>query len=603
MVAQHIFVNVVYLAITLEHDETGKMQANSFLAQLLWDEATILYLASKNLGWVAYGKREMAQKTVEEKNDLEKRKQQKQTEMKSLLEACTKFAESYSMSRSSITIFNMYLMDITLYKLFAHKNLNCCCGCWSNKVEICKSHLIPKSVLGLILKMYPNSKMLELTGADEPRILQSPGSHKWKMLCVDCEQLLSKSEETFAGKLVEKVLQNIENSTVASIDYESWLKFTLVSIVWRLIICRMIREHVGFPCASFPHHNLLHACRYFWGKDRDVPKIEDACSRPPNVALIISPPLRSRIRGFDNFTHFSHGSGFFGPNANIFYVHFSVFNILVMENGQEWNELPKRVKILDRGQFQIPPKKERFDGLPDWFMNDFREACAECQIMFDGLKKDEKMERHFSTKKPEQPINEKGMKLPKTLVDSIIQQATDRVALNDKYRSDTRKPFQYLPAWFLSEEKHFDLYRGTQQTAKNDQRDDMTVFGAGIYLCRNRAEINNNNRFALIIIDQNSFLYMCCCLEWNPADETNDETIFRENIRYASCEDEALNSEMQEFWHDKTAVLDFQNTLDEAASHVWKLMDFANEKKQEWFTNLTYKDLIQHKVNIGIDLT
>ena len=336
--------------------------------------------------------------------------------------------------------------------------------------------------------------------------------------------------------------------------------------------------------------------------------IKEDYSRSPNVALIISPPLRSRIRGFDNFTHFSHGSGFFGPDSNIFYVHFSVFNILVMENGQQWNELPERVKIHDRGQFIIRPREHRFDDLPDWFMSDFRIACAECQIMFDELEKDEKNMARFKMKKSERPIideakqlsEEKGIAIPKQLVHSIIQQATEQEILNDRYRADAQKAFQFLPSWFLSEEEHFDLYQGTQQTIKNDQRDDMTVFGAGIYLCRQVSD--NNNQFALIIIDQNSFLYMCCCLEWKPADEIKGETIFRQKILLAQCDNNALNNEMHEFWHDETDILEnFQDTLDYAAYHVWNLINSANEHRQQWCTNLTYKDLIHHGVNIGID--
>ena len=97
---------------------------------------------------MAYRKRSMARKTAKPEEEFEKRQTQiKEEEMKSLLEACKKFAQTYSMSPSLISIFNLYLMDITLYKLFAHKDLNCC---WSDKVEICKSHLIPKSVLELI---------------------------------------------------------------------------------------------------------------------------------------------------------------------------------------------------------------------------------------------------------------------------------------------------------------------------------------------------------------------------------------------------------------------------------------------------------------------
>ena len=243
-----------------------KSQANSFLAQLLWDEAIILHIKSKHLCWMGYRKRPMARKTVEQEKEFEKRQTQIKEEMKSLLEACKKFAETYSMSPSSISIFNLYLMDITLYKLFAHKELDCCCGCWSNKVEICKSHLIPKSVLELILNMYSTPRMLCLTDAEEPRTFQSPGSHRWKMLCIDCEQLLSKNEESFAQELVDRVLQNLDNSTDASIDYDTWLKFALVSIVWRKVIYGMIVSCGGFPSTSIQHLHLLHACRYFWEK-------------------------------------------------------------------------------------------------------------------------------------------------------------------------------------------------------------------------------------------------------------------------------------------------------------------------------------------------
>lgn len=129
-----------------------------------------------------------------------------------------------------------------------------CALCRSNS-KLCKSHLVPQFV-GDWLKN--TSATGYFRGSDKPN-LRKQGTETRKLLCVDCEQRLSKWEKLFA----DKVFYPFQNDGNQSFSYESWLLSFAVSLAWRTSLRYFDEVQISTPKLAMSVENAMEIWRLF----------------------------------------------------------------------------------------------------------------------------------------------------------------------------------------------------------------------------------------------------------------------------------------------------------------------------------------------------
>ena len=101
------------------------------------------------------------------------------------------------------------------------------CRLCDKKKELKESHIIPYSIIKWELKKRESYLRNLLT----PNKRHQDGIKKY-LLCADCEELFSKKEKIFADKIFHPRVKNDQ----LTFDYDDWLYYFLISILWRLLV-------------------------------------------------------------------------------------------------------------------------------------------------------------------------------------------------------------------------------------------------------------------------------------------------------------------------------------------------------------------------------
>ncbi|KAF6620472.1 hypothetical protein HFE03_07400 [Paenibacillus sp. EKM102P] len=113
------------------------------------------------------------------------------------------------------------------------KNMKTCALCKTTK-ELRKSHVLPKFVINFLKKDSFTNKFRNLENSN---ISRQDGEKEY-LLCNDCEQLFSVSENLFA----KNVFYPFKKQTLVSkLKYQEWLTKFIVSVNWRCLYLDILR--------------------------------------------------------------------------------------------------------------------------------------------------------------------------------------------------------------------------------------------------------------------------------------------------------------------------------------------------------------------------
>ena len=200
-------------------------------------------------------------------------------------------------------------MDMVLFKLFNHDDLNHCLLCWEKSSDIRFSHVEPKAVLVYFEKIYPGGidGFLLTYSSGHPKYVPTAKSVRWKMLCRKCEVLISPWENCFVkafcnetndpSQQSKQIIRIHGEQQEQQVPYDKWLRSFLISIVWRLLIHRFATDSSNeYEALSGSLRELLHSCRCACGQSRGIPCFD--FDFQPKVAFIIAPTNCSKINNY-----------------------------------------------------------------------------------------------------------------------------------------------------------------------------------------------------------------------------------------------------------------------------------------------------------------
>jgi hypothetical protein len=105
------------------------------------------------------------------------------------------------------------------------------CALCSEEKELKLSHIVPKFVFRYLSKTSDTGKFRDPNNIKK-RIQDGP---KYKLLCSECEQMLSESEKYFAEKLFKPFVQGKE----VMVKYDHNLQYFIKSAHWRFLLTRI----------------------------------------------------------------------------------------------------------------------------------------------------------------------------------------------------------------------------------------------------------------------------------------------------------------------------------------------------------------------------
>lgn len=110
------------------------------------------------------------------------------------------------------------------------------CRLCGKQKELKESHIIPDSIIKWELK----KRESYLRNLVNPNVRRQDGIKKY-LLCAECEDLFGKREKLFA----DKIFYPRVNDDKLTFEYDSWLYYFMVSILWRLLVIYKEDNKIG----------------------------------------------------------------------------------------------------------------------------------------------------------------------------------------------------------------------------------------------------------------------------------------------------------------------------------------------------------------------